>query len=87
MSMYEQGAVSWAVGGAVCEALAGDVDVRAGRGVVGWWAARCARRWPVECRVGTVTVVCVSQAMSMYEQGAVSWAVGGAVCEALAGRV
>lgn len=24
------------------------------------------------------------QAMSMYEQGAVSWAVGGAVCEALA---
>ncbi|CAH2099688.1 unnamed protein product [Euphydryas editha] len=81
MSMYEQGAVSWAVGGAVCEALAGDVDVRAGR------AARCARRWPVECRVGNVTVVCVSQAMSMYEQGAVSWAVGGAVCEALAGRV
>ncbi|CAH2099690.1 unnamed protein product [Euphydryas editha] len=81
MSMYEQGAVSWAVGGAVCEALAGRVRCRCTS------RARCARRWPVECRVGNVTVVCVSQAMSMYEQGAVSWAVGGAVCEALAGRV
>ncbi|KOB66209.1 Mediator of RNA polymerase II transcription subunit 12 [Operophtera brumata] len=37
---------------------------------------------------GTYTIVFTnpwsSQAMSMYEQGAVSWAVGGAVCEALA---
>ncbi|CAH2099691.1 unnamed protein product [Euphydryas editha] len=89
MSMYEQGAVSWAVGGAVCEALAGRVRCRCTSRARcrGRWAARYARRWPVECRVGNVTVVCVSQAMSMYEQGAVSWAVGGAVCEALAGRV